>query len=170
MTWTRRNGNEYFEKIGYKPDERIALYESNKAKKVLRYFNDMFFDGKAEVEDELDAGIATNIHHIFPVNQFEELSGYVENLIALTASQHYQEAHPNNNTQLINESFQQICLIAKADRIKYCYENLPEDNIYDFDLFMDVLTIGLNNNVFKDIEFGDYSEVIKQINSYYLNI
>lgn len=162
--------NEYFEKIGYKPDERIALYESNKAKKLLRYFNDMFFDGKAEVEDELDAGIATNMHHIFPVNQFEELSGYVENLIALTASQHYQEAHPNNNTQLINESFQQICLIAKADRIKYCYENLPADNIYDFDLFMDVLTIGLNSNVFKDIEFGDYSEVIKQINSYYLNI
>lgn len=161
--------NEYLEEIGYKPDERVFIYESNKAKKQLRKFNDKFFESKSEINDDLSGGIATNMHHIFPANQFEELSGYLENLIALTASQHFQEAHPNNNTQIIDESFQQICLIAKAGMIKWCYENIPEDNIYSFDLFMDVLTIGLDDESFRNIKFGDYDLVCRQINMSYLN-
>lgn len=160
--------NEYLEEVGYQIDNRVLVYESNKAKKLLRIFNDSYFGSKSEIPDELSAGIATNIHHIFPANEFPEISGYVENLIALTASQHFQSAHPNNNTQVIDESYQQICLIAKADMIKKCYDDYPDDNIYSFDLFMDVLSIGLNDNKFNEIDFLDFKNVIKLINIDYL--
>lgn len=164
---TRR---EYLELIGYQPDETLIIYQSNKAKKILRSFNDEFFDGVSEIDDSMKAGKATNMHHIFPANEFEDISGYVENLIALTPSQHYQEAHPNNNTQIIDRSFQQICLIAKANMIKYCYQNLSEDNIYSFDLFTDVLSVGLNDEKFKDIDFEHYDLIYQQINYDYLNM
>ena len=161
--------NEYFENIGYKPDEREFAYESNKAKKKLRKFNKIFFEDKSEIDDDLSAGMATNMHHIFPTNEFEEISGYVENLIALTGSQHVQEAHPDNNTHIVDQDFQEMCLLAKAERIKWCYENLTEDNIYDFDSFMDVLSIGLNDEAFKDIKYCDFDRVCKQIKSDYSN-
>ena len=109
------------------------------------------------------------MHHIFPVNQFEELSSYVENIIALTPGQHYLEAHPNGNTQIIDKGFQQICLLAKADHIE---ENIKygKEVIYSFDDFIYVLTIGLDNNKYTEIDDMDFKEVVRQINIDYVDV
>ena len=89
------------------------------------------------------------MHHIFPENEFKEISGYVENIIALTGSQHFGEAHPNGNTRIVDKAFQQICLIAKADHIK---SNILDGKeiIYSFENFIFVLTIGLDDDRFNE--------------------
>lgn len=158
---------EYYYSLTDKPNENLIQYQSNKAKKLLRAFNDKFFDGKSEVNDELANGPAINMHHIFPANEFEEISGYVENLIALTPSQHFTKAHPNGNTQIIDKGYQQICLLAKADHIEQNIKHAQEV-IYSFDDFMIVLATGLNDERFHEIDDGDYSETIRLINMDYV--
>lgn len=160
---------EYLATLEFKPNEKLIAYQSNKAKKLLRAFNDAFRNGLSEISDNFAEGLATHMHHIFPVNQFEELSSYVENIIALTPGQHYSEAHPNGNTQIIDKGFQQICLLAKADHIE---ENIKygKEIIYSFDDFIYVLTIGLDNNKYTEIDDMDFKEVVRQINIDYIDI
>ncbi|MGA1847297.1 restriction endonuclease [Deferribacter abyssi] len=86
------------------------------------------------------------IHHIFPKNEFPELADKVENLIALTADQHYRRAHPNGNLRYIDKSYQMICLISKLDTIEYDYLN--ELKNYAKESFVEVLNIGLETNYF----------------------
>jgi hypothetical protein len=113
--------------------------------------------------------IATHIHHIFPENEYKEISNYVENLIALTPTQHLNYAHPNGNTQLINKAFQQICLLAKSSSIE---ENLKhaKEKIYTFDNFIYVLTIGLETEIFSKIIEMDFNEINRLINNCYITI
>lgn len=147
----------------------LIKYQSRKARKILRLFNDAFNNRKSEVDDELAVGEAIHMHHIFPENEFNEISGYVENIIALTPTQHYCKAHPNGNTQEIDKVFQQICLISKARHIK---ENILNDKerIYSFSDFMYVLTVGLNDDRFGEIEDMNFDEVIKIINMHYVGL
>lgn len=158
---------EYLETIDFKPNEKLITYQSNKAKKLLRVFNDTFRNGLPEINDKFAEGPVTHMHHIFPVNQFAELCGYVENIIALTPGQHYSEAHPNGNTKIVDKAFQQICLLAKADHIE---ENIKygEEVIYSFADFIYVLTIGLDNNEYMQIEDMDFKEIIRLINMDYI--
>lgn len=93
--------------------------DSMKAKKFVRKFNDKYFNGRSELHDDLASGEATQMHHIFPQHSYTEISGYAENIIALTPSQHFTEAHPNNNTQKIDLNEQEILLKAKAHTIDY---------------------------------------------------
>ena len=160
---------EYLEIVGYKPNVNLITYQSNKAKKLLRKFNDTFRDGLSEIVDKLSEGLATHMHHIFPVNQFEELSSYIENIIALTPGQHFSEAHPNGNTKIIDRGFQQICLLAKAAHIE---ENIRygKEVIYSFEDFIYVLTIGLDDERFNEIDNMDFKEVIRQINMDYVDV
>lgn len=160
---------EYLEIVGYKPNENLITYQSNKAKKLLRTFNDAFRDGLSEIVDKFSEGLATHMHHIFPVNQFEELSSYIENIIALTPGQHFSEAHPSGNTKIIDRGFQQICLLAKATHIE---ENIRygKEVIYSFEDFIYVLTIGLDDERFNEIDNMDFKEVIRQINMYYVDV
>ena len=162
---TRR---EYYETLEEKPNENLIMYQSSKAKKLLRAFNDMFRNGLSEVDDELAGGIATQMHHIFPANEFEEISGYIENLIALTPSQHLQKAHPNNNTHLINKDYQQICLLVKASNIE---DNITKGTeiIYSFDNFKFVLSVGFDNNEFEEVEDMNFSEIVRLINIQYIH-
>ena len=159
---------EYYESLADKPNANLIKYQSGKAKKLLRIFNDAFNNGESEVQDELAIGHAINMHHIFPENEFQEISGYVENLIALTPSQHFQKAHPDGNTRIIDKGFQQICLLAKADNIE---ENIKhgQEVIYSFDNFKFVLSVGFDNNEFEEVEEMNFSEVIRLINIQYIH-
>ena len=146
--------------------QSLIIYQTSKAKKLLRRFNDSFFDGLSEIDDG-DINLATEMHHIFPVNEFIELSGYVENIIALTPNQHYLKAHPNRNTQIIDKAFQQICLLAKADHIK---ENIlyGKEVIYSFTNFKYVLSVGFSNNIYEEVDDMNFMELIRLINMEYV--
>lgn len=158
---------EYYESLSNKPNASLIKYQSGKAKKLLRIFNDAYNDGLSEVQDELAIGHAINMHHIFPENEFQEISGYVENLIALTPNQHFQKAHTDGNTRIINKDYQQICLLAKADHIEENIKN-GQEVIYSFDNFKFVLSVGFDNNVFEEVEEMNFSEVIRLINIQYI--
>ena len=159
---------EYYNLLPDKPDVNLIKYQSSKAKKLLRAFNDVFNNGMSEIKDELAIGHAINMHHIFPENEFEEISGYVENLIALTPSQHFQKAHPDGNTRIIDRGFQQICLLAKANNIE---ENIKygKEVIYSFDNFTYVLSVGFDNNVYEEVENMNFIELVRLINMEYIS-
>lgn len=160
---------EYLSTLKVKPNKKLIIYQSNKAKKLLRTFNDTFRNGLSEISDKFSCELAIHMHHIFPVNQFEELSSYVENIIALTPGQHYLEAHPNGNTGIIDKSFQQICLLAKTKHIE---ENIKygKEVIYSFEDFIYVLTIGLDNVKYTEIDNMDFEEIVRQINIDYIDV
>lgn len=86
------------------PNENyMTTYRINRAKKNLRRFNDRYRNGKTEVFDERHIqDLATQMHHIFPVSDFPKIADYLENLIALTPTQHFVYAHPKNNTKYID--------------------------------------------------------------------
>ena len=158
---------EYYYYLQDKPNTNLMRYQSAKAKKLLRAFNDTFNNGMSEIKDELAIGHAINMHHIFPENEFEEISGYVENLIALTPSQHLQKAHPDGNTRIVDKGFQQICLLVKASNIE---ENIRcgKEVIYSFDNFTYVLSVGFDNGSYEDVENMNFMELIRLINMEYI--
>ena len=146
--------------------DQMTDYRISKAKKYLRQFNDKYNGGKSEVLDRHSVGsLATHMHHIFPKNQFEEIADYIENLIALTAGQHLQEAHPNGDTNLIDKDFQYLCLICKTESIrKNILDNGGEPIIYDFAEFMYVLDIGFKTDYFEEnIPQNDFKLVLTGI-------
>lgn len=153
-----------------KPSEDyMTTYRINRAKRNLRRFNDMYRNGLTELkEDRHLADLATQMHHIFPVNEYPQIADYLENLIALTPTQHFSYAHPNNNTQYIDKAYQYLCLIAKTGSIR---ENLLGNNdeltIYDFYLYKMVLNTGLNTEEFFDVKDMDIDDVLNRIEKYY---
>lgn len=153
-----------------KPNENYMItYRINRAKRNLRRFNDMYRNGKTEVFDERHIqDLATQIHHIFPASDFPEIADYLENLIALTPTQHFTYAHPNNNTQYIDRAYQYLCLIAKTGSIR---ENLLMNTgnpvIYDFYLYLTVLSTGLGDDEFYNIPDLDFDTLLGRIEQYY---
>lgn len=151
-----------------KPNEDYFQYQSNKAKKFLKWFNNSYFGGLSEVKElEEQGNPATQMHHIFPAGQFPEISGYYENIIALTPNQHFLKAHPNNNTQMINRDYQYTCLMAKSSIIE---ENLTSESsfkIYEFNRFLYVIRVGLDDESYIDIDDGDYTRVRTKLNVSY---
>jgi len=73
---------------------------------------------ESEVKDQWANGEATQVHHLFPKSEFPQLAHYLENLIKLTATQHFTKAHPNNKTSVVNLDYQLVCLLAKSDSIE----------------------------------------------------
>ena len=156
-------------------NEDYYHYQSEKAKKFLRYFNDDCRGGMTEFpENNHTADAATHIHHIFPKAQYPEICYYLENLIALTPTQHLNYAHPNGKTQEINKAYQHLLLLAKADRIK---ENLEQTTIYndyeiiyEFPKFLHVLSVGFDNRNVESISDMDFVAVMNAINVHYAGI
>lgn len=111
--------------------------------------------------------LATQMHHIFPVSDFPKIADYLENLIALTPTQHFVYAHPKNNTKYIDRKYQYLCLVAKTGTIR---ENLVMNTgspvIYDFNLFLKVLSIGLGNDEFYKVPNLDFDTLLGQIEQY----
>ena len=92
----------------------------------------------------------------------------MENLIALTPTQHYTYAHPNNNTQYIDRVYQYVCLVSKTGTIR---DNLLQKNkepiIYDFYLYQTVLNIGLGTEEFYEVQEMDFGDVLNRLEQYY---
>ena len=151
-------------------EDRMTTYRINRAKKNLRRFNDQYRNGKTEVYDERHIkDPATQIHHIFPASDYPAIADYLENLIALTPTQHYTYAHPNNNTQYIDRAYQYVCLISKTGTIR---DNLLGKNkapiIYDFYLYQTVLNAGLGTEEFYEIQELDFERLLNCIEKYYV--
>ena len=131
-------------------------------------FNDTFRHGKSEVYDERHIeDTATHIHHIFSEAEYPEICSYLENLIALTPTQHWNYAHPNGNTGRIDRTYQQICLIAKSAIIQETLADANLDQIYSFSKFMYVLFIGLSNDAFLEVADDDFDDAMSIINLAY---
>ncbi len=140
--------------------------DSARAKKYVRRFNDKYFDGKSELHDDYAKGNATQMHHIFPQHSYRELAGYLENIIALTPTQHFSEAHPNNNTNFVDPVVQELLLKSKASTIKYVTEHDDMDQIYSFDNFAHVLKVGFDLDE-PEKDYDDYVSAINEINLHY---
>lgn len=154
--------------IKSQPNPNYFTYMSQKAKRYLKEYNDKYRLGKSEVTEGLDINSpAIHVHHIFPEAQYPKISGHLENLIALTPTQHYVEAHPSGNTNIISKDYQYKCLLAKAHNIQ---ENLTlnsTNTIYEFDKFIYVLNTGLNTNEFSNVDHLDFNTIILKLNDFY---
>lgn len=154
-----------------KINEKYYDYQAAKAKRFLHLFNDQYRNGltehleKAHLNDK-----AIHIHHIFPKALFPEICAYLENLIALTPTQHYNYAHKNGHTQEINVEYQHQLLLSKASRIK---ENIEEsyseklERIYEFPRFLHVLSVGFDEDDVETIADMDFVSVMNAINVHY---
>ena len=147
----------------------MTAYRINRAKHRLRRFNDQYRKGRTEVSDERhNADSATQMHHIFPVSEYPEISAFLENLIALTPTQHFSYAHPNNNTQYIDKKYQYQCLLAKTESIR---DNLTGKNnekvIYDFCQYQIVLSMGLGEEEFMKVGNMDFEGVLNKLAEYF---
>ncbi len=146
-------------------------YQSAKAKRYLRLFNDRYRDGKTEYLDGIHIhDQATQMHHIFPEADYPEICYYLENLIALTPTQHLVYAHPNNRTQEVNEAYQQLLLLAKADRIQENLEGRCGEVIYEFSNLLYVLNVGFDDEDVLTIDDMDFISVVNAINIHYVAV
>lgn len=144
---TRQEAEEISEAI--EQQEAYNAYYVQKAMNLLRKIQI-----NSEVNDQWGQGEATQIHHIFPKSEFPEIAHYIENLIKLTATQHYTKAHPQNNTQQINKDYQLTCLLAKADTIDKSLR-LYGDKYYRKESFIYVIKIGLSQDIDMTLSFSD---------------
>ncbi|WP_202109161.1 hypothetical protein [Succinivibrio dextrinosolvens] len=160
---------DYESSLSVSVENAMTSYRINRAKKHLRKFNDQFRNGLTEVFDQRHIqDLATQIHHIFPASDFPQIADFLENLIALTPTQHFSYAHPNNNTQYIDKDYQYSCLVAKTGSIRSnLMSNGKEPIIYDFDSFLKVLGIGLCTDEFYSIKQNDFNSILNCIDKYY---
>ena len=149
-------------------NEAYYHYQSAKAKRFLRLFNEKNREGKTEhVQSAHISDKAIHMHHIFPEAIYPEICYYLENIIALTPTQHLNYAHPNGHTQEIDKQYQHLFLLSKADRI---HENLIDaavEKIYEFSNLLFVLSVGFDNDDVLDIADMDFCAVINAINVHY---
>ena len=143
-------------------------YQSAKAKRFLRLFNDSARDGKTEHLDGIHVfDKAVHMHHIFPEADYPEICFYLENIIALTPTQHLNYAHPDGKTQEINEQYQQMLLLSKADRIHENLTSATQERIYEFSNFLFVLNVGFDNDDILEIGDMDFAAIVNAINVHY---
>lgn len=149
-------------------NEAYYHYQSTKAKRYLRIFNDQKRNGQTEhLEAAHMNDRAIHMHHIFPEAVYPEICYYLENIIALTPTQHLNYAHPNGHTQEVDDQYQHLLLLSKADRI---YENLTDaatEKIYEFSNFLFVLNVGFDNDDVLGIADMDFGAVVNAINVHY---
>jgi len=125
--------------------DAYVKYTVNKAINIVRKLH----SPASEVTDHLAVGEATQVHHIFMKSEFPQIESYIENLILLTATQHSTKAHPGNNTRLIDNDYQLVCLLAKSNSIEL------HNNIYSKEDFLYVLNIGLAQEFSIEIPFSE---------------
>lgn len=122
-------------------------YSKYLVQKAINQIKKMY--SESEVKDQWSNGEATQVHHIFPLYKYPQLGSYLENLIKLTATQHYTKAHPSNKTQKINSEYQIVCLISKADSID---KSLKKGEIYyRKESFIYCINTGLNTDFKYDL-------------------
>ncbi|MGH2097884.1 restriction endonuclease [Aerococcus urinaeequi] len=130
-------------------------YQISKAKSFMRKFNDTYRSSLSEHDDEWGNAKATHIHHIFPAYEFPELSDTIENLMALTPTQHLNKAHPDSQTSRINTDYQKKLLLSKIDNIEANIMGAVGDEpIYDFIQLVNVLETGFDTDL--NVNYGDF--------------
>ena len=144
--------------------EQQEAYDSYQVTKAMNLLRKIQID--TEVHDQYGNGEATQVHHIFPKSEFPQIAHYLENLIKLTATQHYTKAHPNNNTQVINRDYQLVCLIAKSNTIEKSLR-MHGDKYYRKESFIVVINVGLNRDLSMSLSF---EEIRTQLRFFYNNI
>ena len=154
-------------------DRRDGYFEQmmHRSKQILRDLINNSRNGISElsqfISEYKDYAPATQIHHIFPKNEFPEIRHYIENLIALTPNQHFGCAHPSNNTQVIDTAVQKMLLIAKTYSIRKNICDNTEETIYEFSNFLFVLSVGWDDGSVLEIADNDYNDVLHAINYHY---
>ncbi|HLS67300.1 MAG TPA: hypothetical protein VK029_09960 [Pseudogracilibacillus sp.] len=155
--------NEWKEERKQEMNLNYFKYQSLKAKRFLKSYNDEYRARASEYDDEFSIGEATHIHHIFPESEFPEISGHYENLIALTPTQHLTKAHPANNTHRIDAAYQEQLLKAKARIIEENINDPQAEKIYSFANFVEVLNTGFNTDyVVEENDFAKVNEIISR--------
>ena len=142
-----------------------TIYQIGKAKSYLHKYNDTYRKGKSELLDAWSIGSATQMHHIFPAADYPEISDSIENLIALTPTQHLTKAHPKNNTQRIDKTYQEILLLTKLTQIRDNLAGKVGIKIYSFSQFINVLEIGFDHDI--EVADGDYEQLENIIKNFY---
>ena len=137
--------------------EAYNQYYVQKAMNLLRRIQE-----ESEVHDQWRNGEATQIHHIFPKSQYPQIAHYIENLIKLTATQHFTKAHPDNKTQIIDRDYQLTCLLAKADTIDKSLQVFGE-KYYRKESFVYVINTGLLTDISTNLSFSDIKSKLIQI-------
>ena len=135
--------------------EAYDTYQVTKAMNLLRKIQ-----VDSEVKDQYANGDATQVHHIFPKSQFPEIAHYLENLIKLTATQHYTKAHPNNHTQVTNKDYQLVCLLAKSQNIEQSLKTTG-DKYYRKESFIYVINVGLHAELSQCLSFADIRKQLR---------
>lgn len=130
-------------------------YSIEKAKKFVKNIH------KYSEIHRFSAYPAMQAHHIFLASEYPEIADIPENIIAITPNQHFYRAHPNNKTSVIDKSYQAICLLSKLDSIEICYRE--NTRYYDKNNFIDVLNIGLEQNLSYDLDFEELKYNIGKI-------
>lgn len=149
-------------------NEAYYRYQSAKAKRYLRLFNDQHRNGMTEHQEEFPINdAAIHMHHIFPEADYPEICYFLENLIALTPTQHLTYAHPNGKTTEIDDQYQHLLLLSKTDRIKENLTSATIEHIYEFSNLLYVLNIGFDNDEVLEIMDIDFSSVVNAINVHY---
>ena len=142
-----------------KPQPSNAYFAA-KAMDEVKKFNKQFNDGHSEVLGKHSGGEATQMHHIFPRSEFDEIAAFVENIIALTPSQHYTLAHPGNNTSKVDPDYQYTCLLAKNETVrKNVMLSYGTPGFYAFDKLAFVLDVGFGADYFQRIPQNDFAAV-----------
>jgi hypothetical protein len=118
--------------VDSKQQEKYTQYLISKAKGIIR---DLYVD--SEVRDQWSRGAASYIHHILPQADYPRYATYLENLIKLTPEQHFGKAHPNAQTNTIDQSYQLTCFLSKLSSIE---KSLSKgESIYRTSLFIEIL-------------------------------
>ncbi len=127
----------------------------NAAKKRIKELHQ-----QSEIQDQWSTGEATQIHHIFPENEFPQLADRLENLIRLTPTQHNTKAHPSNKTSIIDREYQCLCLLEKSHSVEESIKKGEFD--YSRESFIGVINTGLKIKLTYDLSFDQIRTAIKK--------
>jgi hypothetical protein len=115
----------------------------------------------SEVRDQWSTGEATQVHHIFPENEFPQIADRLENLIRLTPTQHNTKAHPGNKTHQVDKDYQFVCLIEKLRSIEDSIKNNRFD--YSKESFIGVINTCLGQNLPYNLSFEQIRKELKKL-------
>lgn len=143
---SRKEAMLKYESLTSQQNPYYSDYQVQKMMKEIRKIHK-----ESKVEDQWANGETTQVHHIFPRKSFPQLVAYPENLIKLTATQHYAKAHPSNRTQEINRDYQLVCLLAKSKSIE---KSISQGGFfYRKESFIFVINTGLTVKLDQDLSF-----------------
>lgn len=143
-----------------RPVLKSKAYDDYLVQKAMRLIRKL--QTESEVRDQWSNGEATQVHHIFPKSKFPQLAHYLENLIKLTATQHFTKAHPSNKTDSINTDYQLVCLLAKCDTIEKSLEKF-EEQYYRKESFIVCINTGLSSELKFDSNFRQIKKELVSI-------